>query len=93
MKTRIATALFLVVSSVTGARAQTELPNQWLDQQLRAAQQDRSAQGRSAVTALNPAATTPVVTPTGAGKAPAASTQQPSRLEAATVSNTVPAQK
>ncbi len=69
MNTRIIITTFvLAVSAFTGARAQTELPHQWVDQQMKAAPQAQAAQARA-----TPAATSTVV----AAAAPALSAAAP----------------
>ena len=63
MNTRIASTLFLAVLAVTAAHAQTELPSQWVDSQMKAARQDqRNAAQRAGAAVKAAAATSAAVT-------------------------------
>jgi hypothetical protein len=56
MNKRTAATLVLALVSFTGAQAQVELPNQWVDQQMKAASQERAAPGRMAAVSAPTAA-------------------------------------
>ena len=86
MNTRIAATFVLAVASVTGAQAQTELPNQWLDHQMKAAKLDQGARGRNAV---NAAGAKTAATPEVANQGPAVLTQQMSRPVANVANNSL----
>ena len=79
--------------SVTGAQAQTELPNQWLDQQMKAARQDQGARGRNAAVAVNAAGAKTAATPEVARQAPTVLTQQMPRSVANVANNSLATQE
>lgn len=72
-------ALALALASFTAVQAQTELPNQWVDQQMKSAPQSQGAASRAAATA--PARTLPAaakaVAPAGDSKQTAAAAATP----------------
>lgn len=92
MNTRIVATFVLAVASVIGAQAQTELPNQWLDQQMKAAKLDQGARGRnaaSAANAVNAAGAKTAATPEDGNQRPAVLTQQMSRPVANVANNSL----
>ena len=98
MNTRIVATFVLAVASVTGAQAQTELPNQWLDHQMKAAKLVQGARGRNAAnavnaataaTAANAAGAKTAATPEVANQGPAVLTQQMSRPVANVANNSL----
>ena len=93
MNTRIAATFVLAVASVTGVQAQADLPNQWLDQQMKAAKQDQGARGRNAAVALSAAAAKTAPTSEAANQGPAVLPQQTPRSVAQAASNSFAAQK
>jgi len=93
MNTRIVATFVLAVASVTGVQAQAELPNQWLDQQMKAAKQDQGARGRNTTIAVNAAATKIAVTPEVAHQAPAVLTHETPRSVANVAGNSQATQK
>ena len=93
MNTRTVATFVLAVASVAGVQAQAELPNQWLDHQMKAARQDQGARGRNAAIAVNAAAAKTAATPEVATQAPAVLTQQTPRAVANVASNSQATQK
>jgi hypothetical protein len=93
MNTRIVSTLVLTFASVTGVQAQAELPNQWLDQQMKAAKQDQGARGRTAAIASNAAAAKTTATSEVAHQVPAVLPQQMPRSVANVANNSPATQK
>lgn len=77
MNTRIASMLLLAVVAGSGARAQTELPAQWVDTQIKAARQDQRKLGQGIPVAAKAAPAAPAATP-GPGQQGPADRDQPS---------------
>lgn len=93
MNTRILAALFLVVASVTGAQAQTELPNQWVDQQIKAAKQEHGEAARLAAAARNSTAATNLAAPKVASQNTSVLHQESARAAVPGAADRIAAQK
>lgn len=93
MNTRIAATFVLAVASVTGVQAQAELPNQWLDHQMKAAKQDQGARGRNAAVGLSAAAAKTAVAPEAASQGPTVLTKETARSVANVANNNLATQQ
>jgi len=87
MNTCIVATFVLAVASVTSVQAQAELPNQWLDHQMKATKQDQGARGRNATIAVNAVGAKTASTPEVATQGPAVLTQQMPRAVANVANN------
>lgn len=93
MNTRTVATFVLAVASVAGVQAQADLPNQWLDHQMKAAKLDQGGRSRNAAVAVNAAGAKAAATPELATQAPAVLTHQTPRPVANVAVNSVAAQK
>ena len=93
MNTRTVATFVLAIASVAGVQAQAELPNQWLDHQMKAARQDQGARGHNAAIAGNAAGAKTAATPEDATQGSAVLTQQMPRPIANVAVNSQATQK